>query len=113
MSTVQIFGKDKCFNTRKAQRYFKERGINFQYVDIMQKNLSRGEFRSVAASIDSFDVILNESSPNAALVKYLLYEDIEEKFLTDPTLFKTPIVRFGRKVTVGYCPEEWGEWELK
>lgn len=108
MPTVQIFGKNKCFDTKKALRYFKERQISVQFIDLTQKNMSKGELRSVKEAVGGFDKLLNEKSANAALVKYLAYEeDIEEKFLSDSTLFKTPIVRCGKLATVGYCPDEW------
>ncbi len=114
MPIIQIFGKNKCFDTKKAQRYFKERQINAQFIDLTQKNMSRGELESVKLAVGGFDKLLNEKAANAPLVKYLAYEeDVEEKFLTDSTLFKTPIVRYGKKATVGYCPEEWKKWESK
>lgn len=44
---IQIFGTDKCFDTQKAERYFKERKIKLQYVDLHKYGLSKGEFESV------------------------------------------------------------------
>ena len=45
---IQIFGKKKCFDTKKAERFFKERGIKYQFIDMKEKGMSKGEFRSVA-----------------------------------------------------------------
>ena len=93
---IQIFGKKKCFETKKAERYFKERGIRFQRIALEEKGLSKGEFNSVRAN----------------LIKYLSIEsDKVEKLLENPMLFKTPIVRNGKAATVGYCPDIWKTWE--
>ena len=48
---IQIFGTSKCFDTKKAQRYFKERGIRFQMIDLKEKEMSRGEFENVARAL--------------------------------------------------------------
>lgn len=111
---IQIFGKRKCFDTKKAERYFKERNIKFQYIDIESKGLSRGEFNSVKAAVGGFDKLFDQDSNDntATLIKYLSNEtDKEEKLLDTPKLFKTPIVRNGKFATVGYCPEIWKTWE--
>ncbi len=114
MATVQIFGKNKCFDTKKAQRYFKERRISFQYIDLSEKNFSKGELRSVLSAVGGVAAVINKKSPSAALVEYLAYdEDKEEKLLSDSTLYITPIVRFGKNATVGYKPEEWKKWEVQ
>ena len=48
---IQIFGTTKCFDTKKAQRYFKERGIKFQMIDLKEKEMSRGEFENVSRAL--------------------------------------------------------------
>lgn len=111
---IQIFGKTKCFDTKKAERYFKERGIKFQSVDMVQKGMSKGEFRSVMQAVGGFDKLLDEKSNDKntlALIKYLAEEDKEEKLLENPKLIKTPIVRNGKKATIGYQPDIWKSWE--
>ncbi len=114
MAGIQIFGKSKCFDTKKAQRFFKERRIPFQYVDINEKGLSKGEFRSVLTSVGGYDALINPKSPSAPLLQYLAYdEDKEDKFSEDPTLYNTPIVRYGKLATVGYKPEVWEKWLLQ
>ena len=88
---IQIFGSSKCFDTKKAERWFKERRIKYQYIDLFKKGFSPGEYRSVRA--------------------YITRDAAEEKLFENPQLFNTPIVRNGREVTVGYHPEIWETWE--
>lgn len=108
---IQIFGKSKCFDTKKAQRYFKERRIPFQNIDLLDKGISRGELKSVAAAL-GLEALIDPKHPDAALLAYLAYdEDKMEKLLEDPRLLKTPIVRNGRQATVGDCPEIWKTWQ--
>ena len=109
---IQIFGKSKCFDTKKAERYFKERGIKFQFIDLPKYGMSAGEFDSVKRAVGGLEAMLDEKANDAALVKYLAYdEDKQQKMLENPKLIKTPIVRNGKKATVGYCPEVWSKWE--
>ena len=110
---IQIFGKSKCFDTQKAQRYFKERGISFQLVDLGKKGLSKGEYNSVKAAVGGMDALIDTKSKEyeKCFMKYLSVEDQEEKLLENPKLFVTPIVRNGKKATVGYKPEIWQTWE--
>lgn len=108
---IQIFGKSKCFDTKKAERYFKERGIKYQYVDILSKGLSRGELDSVVRALGSIDAVIDADSRDYAQIKYLLDDAKPEKLAEVPKLYKTPIVRNGRQATVGYCPEIWKNWE--
>lgn len=111
---IQIFGKSKCFDTKKAERYFKERGVKFQSVDLLQKGMSRGEFNSVKQAVDGYEKMIDEACKDRdllALIKYLAEEDREEKILENPKLLKTPIVRNGKKATVGFQPEIWKTWE--
>ena len=111
---IQIFGKKKCFDTKKAVRFFKDRNIKYQYIDIESKGLSRGEYNSVKTAVGGFDKLFNQNSKDntATLIKYLSSDsDKEEKLLENPKLFNTPIVRNGRQATVGYCPDVWKTWE--
>ena len=110
---IQIFGKSKCFDTKKAERWFKERRIKFQSIDIVKYRMSAGELRSVrqACGLDN-TIDWDSKSEDAALLKYLASDDAKaEKLMDDPRLLKTPIVRNGKKATVGYCPEVWEKWE--
>ncbi|SHM19854.1 Arsenate reductase, glutaredoxin family [Anaerosporobacter mobilis DSM 15930] len=111
---IQIFGKSKCFDTKKAQRYFKERGISFQFIDMAQKGMSKGEYTSVKQAVGGMDKLIDEKTKDQQtylLIKYLAEEDKEEKLLENPKLFKTPIVRNGKKATVGYEPGIWNKWD--
>ncbi len=111
---IQIFAKNKCFDSKKAQRWFKERGIKFQLVDLSSKGMSKGEIDSVIRAVGSLDSIIdyNAKSSDATLLKYLGSEQAKlEKLLDNPSLIKSPIVRNGKQATVGYCPEVWEGWE--
>lgn len=108
---IQIFGTARCQDTRKAQRFFKERGISFQYVDLSAKGLSKGELGSVKTAVGIENLIDKEGKEYARRnLKYLTH-NVEEELLADPLLFKTPIVRNGSRATVGYQPDVWKEWE--
>ena len=108
---IQIFGKSKCFDTQKAQRYFKERRIKFQAVDLLRYGMSKGELQSVVRAV-GLDALIDQKNPDAALLNYLAYDsDKLEKLLEDPRLIKTPVVRNGKQATVGYCPDVWKDWE--
>lgn len=111
---IQIYGKSKCFDTKKAERYFKERRIKFQYIDLEKYGMSAGEYRNIKVAIGSVDDLIDEKSKayEKCFIKYLASKKaVEEKLLENQTLFKTPIVRNGKKATVGYKPEIWKDWE--
>ena len=111
---IQIFGTRKCNDTKKAERFFKERGIKYQFIDMKEKGMSKGEFISVAQANGGLDNMLD---PNArdkdalALIKYIAEEDKVEKLLENQQVIKTPIVRNGKQSTVGYQPDVWKKWE--
>ena len=110
---IQIFGTKKCSETRKAERYFKERGIKYQFIDMKEKGMSKGEFTSVAQANGGILSMIDENAKDKdalALVKYIAEEDRLEKLLENQHLIKTPIVRNGKFSTVGYKPEAWKEW---
>ncbi len=111
---IQIFGRAKCFDTKKAERYFKERRIKYQFIDLSKHDMSRGEYNSIKNAVGGWKNLIDESS-KAYEENYCAYladdEAIEEKLLEDQRMFKTPIVRNGKKATVGYCPEIWKLWE--
>ena len=108
---IQIFGKSKCFDTKKAERWFKERRIKFQAIDLKKYGMSRGELTSVRSAV-GLEALIDPKHPDAALLRYLAYDqDKVEKLLEDPTLLNTPIVRNGKQATVGYHPEVWETWK--
>lgn len=111
--SIQIFGKAKCFDTKKAERYFKERNIKYQFVDILAKGLSKGEYQSVKSAVGGMMALIDEKSKEyeSQYIKYLArQDDVEERLLANPGMFKTPIVRNGKKATVGYQPDIWRSW---
>ena len=128
---IQIFGTTKCFDTKKAQRYFKERGIKFQMIDLKEKGMSRGEFDNVARALGGWEKMVNpnakdkqtlallealidwqkEDKQTLALLDALVDWQKEDKLFENQQLFLTPIVRNGRKATVGYQPDVWKDWE--
>jgi arsenate reductase (glutaredoxin) len=108
---IQIFGTLKCQDTKKAQRYFRERRIPFQFVDFARKGLSKGELNSVKAAVGIDNLIDREGKEYAAKnLKYMIH-DVEEELLKDSLLLKTPIVRNGRDATIGYQPDVWKQWK--
>ena len=108
---IQIFGKSKCFDTKKAERHFKERRVKFQAVDILRYGMSRGELQSVVRAV-GLDNLIDWKNPDSALLQYLAHDEAKlEKLFEDPRLIKTPVVRNGRQATVGYAPETWKTWE--
>ena len=111
---IQIFGKSKCFDTKKAERWFKERRIKFQSVDLKRFGLSGKEFDSVLRAVGSIDDLIDweSKSDQVTLLKYMDDKRAkEDKVFDDPSLMKTPIVRNGKQATVGFCPEVWATWE--
>lgn len=108
---IQIFGTKKCQETRKAERYFKERNIKFQFIDLTIKGLSKGELNRVKSVIGITQLIDTEGKEyQKRNLKYIIH-DIEEVLLQDPLLYKTPIVRNGPQATVGYQPDIWKKWQ--
>ena len=111
---IQIFGKNKCFDTKKAERYFKERRIKYQYVDLLRYGLSGKEFDAVLRGVGGIDNLIDwdNKSEQTTLMKYMDDKIAkEDKVFEEPSLMRTPIVRNGKQVTVGFCPEIWATWE--
>ena len=111
---IQIFGKSKCFDTKKAERWFKERRIKYQSIDLLRFGMSGKEFDSVLRAVGGIDNLIDWDSkhPDVTLMKYMDDERAkEDKVFDDTALMKTPVVRNGKQATVGYCPEIWATWE--
>ena len=111
---IQIVGTKKCNDTKKAQRFFKERGIKFQFIDMKEKGMSKGEFNSVAQVNGGLDNMINWDGKDKdllALIKYIADEDKLDKVLENPQVIKTPVVRNGRQSTIGYRPDVWKTWK--
>ena len=111
---IHIFGTKKCFDTKKAERYFKERNIKYQLTDLKEKGMSKGEYTSVKQAVGGLDAMLNADCKDKdalALIRYIAAEDRDEKVLENQKVLKTPIVRNGKKATIGYQPEIWRTWD--
>ena len=111
---IQIFGTKKCNDTKKAERFFKERGIKYQFIDMQAKGMSKGGFNSVAQVNCGLENMINWDGKDKdllALIKYIADEDKLEKVLENPQVIKTPVVRNGKQSTLGYQPDVWKKWE--
>ena len=111
---IQIFGTKKCNDTKKAERFFKERGIKYQFIDMKEKGMSKGELTAVANVNGGIDAMINPDSKDKdalALIKYIAEEDKLEKLLETQQVIKTPVVRNGKQSTLGYQPEVGKKWE--
>ena len=113
---IQIFGKSKCFDTKKAERWFKERRIPFQSIDLIRFGMSGREFDSVLRAVGGIDHLIDWNGKSQEITNMKYMDDPrakEDRVFDDPSLMKTPIVRNGKQATVGYCPEIWAEWKSR
>ena len=111
---IQIFGKSKCFDTKKAERYFKERRIKYQSIDLKRFGMSGREFDSVLRAVGGIDKLIDWENKSQEVTNMKYMSDAaakEDKVFDDPTLMKTPVVRNGKQATVGYRPDIWENWE--
>ncbi|MGL5296089.1 MAG: arsenate reductase family protein [Culicoidibacterales bacterium] len=111
---IQIFGTKKCFETKKAQRYFQERKIKFQFIDLNEKTLSKGEFTSVKQAVGGIDAMINlnaKDKKTVTLIQYITPDAKEVKVFENQQVLQTPIVRNGKQATIGYHPDIWQYWE--
>ena len=111
---IQIFGTKKSFDTKKAQRYFKERRIKVQFIDLKQKEMSKGELASAMQAVGGIDRLLDPKAKDEetlALIQHLTPSQRFEKLLENQQVLAEPIVRNGKKATVGYQPDVWKSWE--
>lgn len=111
---IQIFGTKKNFDTKKAQRYFKERRIKFQFIDLREKEMSKGELQSVMRAVGGLDALIDPKAKDqdtVALITYLAESQKFDKLLENQQVLCEPIVRNGKQATVGYDPDTWKTWE--
>ena len=102
---LQIFGRSKCFDTKKAERFFKERRVKYQYIDLDRYGISRGELTSVIQAVGGWENACKDSSE----LKYFTKDAIITTLCDRPELLKTPIVRNGKRAAVGFDEEKWKE----
>ncbi|OGU85590.1 MAG: ArsC family transcriptional regulator [Stygiobacter sp. RIFOXYC12_FULL_38_8] len=108
---IQIFGTKNCNDTKKAERYFKERRINFHFRDLNEKGISKGELDNITRVIPLENLIDKEGKQYKKRNMQFMVFNLEEELLADPLLLVTPIVRNGKEATTGYQPEVWKKWE--
>ena len=111
---IQIFGTKKSFDSKKAERYFKERGIKYQFLDMKEKGLSKGEFNAVCQAVGGYEKLIDPDCRDKdllALIRYIAEEDRVEKILENQKILKVPIVRNGKQAAIGYEPDVWKEWK--
>jgi arsenate reductase (glutaredoxin) len=111
---IQLFGTKKCQESRKAERFFKERGVKLHVIDLAQKAMSAGELRNVAARAGGIEALIDRDGKRY-LERGLKYSAptgprVEQALIDDPLLLRTPIVRFGSLATVGFAPDTWQRW---
>jgi arsenate reductase-like glutaredoxin family protein len=106
---LQIFGTKKCPATRKAERFFRDRDIPYQFVDLAEKTMSRGELESVIASTGGKSEALVDLKGKRAVDRGLAWldTDLVAELAADPLLLRTPIVRDGKRAAVGDDPRAW------
>ncbi len=107
---IQIFGTKKCFDTKKAERFFKERRAKYQLINLAEKAMSKGELASVKRAVRLEELIDVESKEYEKLNLKYIQHDIEEKLLEHPLLFRTPVIRNGKEAAVGHRPDVWDKW---
>lgn len=111
---IQIFGTTKCFDTKKAQRYFKERNIKVQFINLKEKSMSKGELTAVMQAVGGVDKLINPKAKDKdtlVLITYIADEDKFEKLLENQQILLTPIVCNGKQATAGYQPDIWKNWK--
>jgi len=109
---IQIFGTKKCFDTKKAERFFKERKIQFQFIDLNEKPMSKGELTSVLRTVN-LNELINTKAKDYTKLNFNNIRSAEikaELLLKNQKVINTPIVRNGKEATVGYKNEVWNEW---
>lgn len=109
---IQIFGTKKCFDTKKAERFFKERKVKFQFIDLNEKSMSKGELTSILKSKNVNDLINTKSKDYTRLnFGNIRSSEIKaELLLKNQKVMMTPIVRNGKEATVGYEIDIWNKW---
>lgn len=111
---LQIYA-GKGFDTQKAERFFKERRIGYQRVDVLRFGIGKRELESVAAAVGVEALCDRESK--AFRESVIAYTQDRETILAGlverPQLLRLPLVRNGRLATAGFCPEVWERWKAE
>ena len=108
---IQIFGSPKCKATRAAQRFFADRRVKVQFIDVREKGLSKGELGSVARAVGGVRALYDEAGARVKErgLQHLGPTDarLTELLVEDPLLLRTPIVRDGARAAVGEAEAVW------
>jgi arsenate reductase (glutaredoxin) len=110
---VQIFGTAKCADTRKAQRFFKERRAKVHFVDLKQRAASPAELRRFQQKFGTEALVDRDARrfrERGLHVAQLDDDRIFRLLVDDPTLLRTPLVRSGRRLSIGHAEAEWKSW---
>lgn len=111
---IQVFGTKKSFDTKKAQRYFKERRVKFQFIDLKEKQMSKGEMESVARAVGGIDKLVDPNAKDQDLVALVAHLSADQKFdkvLENQQILAEPVVRNGKQASIGYAPDVWKNWD--
>lgn len=109
---IQIYTLKKNFDTQKAERYFKERKVSYQLVDLTRTRMGKRELQAVVAKV-GIDALIDRKSKAFLESTIRFSTDIErimEALSEDPRMLRLPVVRNGKLATVGYQPETWATW---
>lgn len=110
---VQVIGTMKNPPTRKAVRFFKERGVQVHLVDLSERALKERELENIARGLDPGELIDRECAEFRRLsLGYLDFDPVEE-LLDHPLIMRMPVVRMGKRVAIGEEEEQWKEWLLE
>ncbi len=110
---IQIYAGKKNFDTQKAERYFKERRIPFQSLDLKKHRLGEREIRLMMDAVGA-DQLIDREDKKVKEHPACYYDRAElliPAIQENPWLLKTPVVRNGNRITVGYRKDVWDTWE--
>ena len=110
---VQIFGTNKSQDTKKALRFFKERGLKPQFVDLKERAMAPGELGRFVQKFGLNAVVDTKGKAyERSGLEYLRVgdEEMTQKLMDDPALMVQPLLRSGNTLTVGWDEEAWRAW---
>lgn len=113
MAEVQIFGTKGCAETRKAERFFKERRIKIHFVDLKQRAASSGELKRFAQKFGAEALLDREGKrfrDRGLHVSHLPESRVLPLLEDDPLLLRTPLIRSGNEIAIGWDEARWRQW---
>jgi arsenate reductase len=112
MDAIILYAYRRNFDVQKAERYFKERGVRLQVADMKKHPPGVKELRLFAQRAGLHNIIDkdNKRYKESAIAYMAGEESILSGLLREPELLRSPILRMGQKITVGYRPDIWAEW---